>query len=113
MPMLKETYNFDKKLYSETKKPKSMIPDEAKETYEYLAKLRFLIWILDVKDDEYKIDFIKDLGEEKRTFVTASIYKNKSTGDKTIWQINYEHTIFPEPCIRKNVLMILKQSLKR
>lgn len=29
--MLKETYNFDKKLYSETKKPKSMIPDEAKD----------------------------------------------------------------------------------
>lgn len=51
-----------------------------KETYEYLAKLRFLIWILDVKDDEYKIDFIKDLGEEKRAFVTASIYKNKFDG---------------------------------
>lgn len=72
MPMFKETYEFDKKIYKKKENP--IIPKEYKDISEFLISYGFYIYYCSDK----MIDFIKDLGEEKLELEHVAIYIDKN-----------------------------------
>ena len=111
MAMMKETYEFCKKLYKPTSKPDNLIPIEIKDIDNYLKQDGFFIWTLKKSNEDFDIDYVKDLGEEKQSFIIVSFRSNKYTCYKTTWLINNENSIYISKSIVGTDLNELKDKL--